>query len=132
MAAEIGTMAVTEQIDALRSMAINPINYLVVPRVMATTIMVPLLVGVFNAVGLLGAYFVSIYLLQIPEGPYLARYEALVDPEDFYQGLIKAVLFGFLLSLIACYKGYNTTNGAEGVGRSTTQAVVAGSGGGVV
>jgi len=127
MAAEIGTMAVTEQIDALRSMAIHPINYLVVPRVAATTIMLPLLVGVFNAVGLLGAYLVSIYLLQIPEGPYLNRYQNLVDPEDFYQGLIKAVLFGFLLSLIACYKGYNTSNGAEGVGRNTTQAVVAGS-----
>ncbi|HKX12892.1 MAG TPA: ABC transporter permease [bacterium] len=127
MAAEIGTMGVTEQIDALRSMAVPPINYLVVPRVIATTVMVPLLVGVFNALGLLGSYLVSIYLLQIPEGPYLYRYHILVEPQDFYQGLIKAVVFGFLLSLIACYKGYYTTNGAEGVGRSTTQAVVAGS-----
>jgi phospholipid/cholesterol/gamma-HCH transport system permease protein len=127
MAAEIGTMGVTEQIDALRSMAINPTNYLVVPRVIATTVMVPLLVGVFNALGLLGSYWVSIYLLQIPEGPYLYRYQMLVEPDDFYQGLIKGVVFGFILSLIACYKGYHTTNGAEGVGRSTTEAVVAGS-----
>lgn len=127
MAAEIGTMAVTEQIDALRAMAINPINYLVVPRVIATVLMVPLLVGVFNAFGLLGSYLVAIYLLQIPEGPYLYRYETLVEPQDFYQGLIKGVLFGFILSLIACYKGFNTTGGAEGVGKSTTQAVVAGS-----
>lgn len=127
MAAEIGTMSVTEQIDALKSMAVPPINYLVVPRVIASTVMVPLLVGVFNGMGLLGSYVVSIYLLQIPEGPYLMRYHTIVEPEDFYQGLIKGVVFGFILSLIACYKGYHTTNGAEGVGRSTTQAVVAGS-----
>lgn len=127
MAAEIGTMAVTEQIDALRAMAIHPIQYLVVPRVIASIVMVPLLVGIFNALGLLGAYFVSVYLMQIPEGPYLYRYRILVDPEDFYQGLIKGVLFGLLFSLIACYKGYHTTQGAEGVGRSTTQAVVAAS-----
>jgi len=127
MAAEIGTMSVTEQIDALKSMAVPPINYLVVPRVIATTVMVPLLVGVFNGMGLLGSYVVSIYLLQIPEGPYLTRYHTIVEPEDFYQGLIKGLVFGFILSLIACYKGYHTSNGAEGVGRSTTQAVVAGS-----
>jgi len=127
MAAEIGTMTVTEQVDALKSMGVYPINYLVVPRVLATTIMVPLLVGIFNGVGLLGSYVVSIYLLQIPEGPYLARYHHIVEPQDFYQGLIKGVLFGFIISLIACYKGYNTTNGAEGVGRATTQAVVSAS-----
>ncbi len=127
MAAEIGTMSVTEQIDALKSMAVHPINYLVVPRVLATTVMLPMLVGVFNAMGLLGSYVVSIYLLQIPEGPYLNRYHTIVEPQDFYQGLIKGVLFGFLIALIACYKGYHTTNGAEGVGRSTTQAVVAAS-----
>ncbi|MFO1463605.1 MAG: ABC transporter permease [bacterium] len=127
MAAEIGTMSVTEQIDALKSMAVHPINYLVVPRVLATTVMLPMLVGVFNAMGLLGSYVVSVYLLQIPEGPYLYRYHTIVEPQDFYQGLIKGVLFGFLIALIACYKGYHTTNGAEGVGRSTTQAVVAAS-----
>lgn len=127
MAAEIGTMNVTEQVDALKVMAVPPINYLVVPRVIATTTMMPLLVGIFNGMGLLGSYIVSIYLLQIPEGPYLTRYHTIVEPSDFYQGLIKGVVFGFVLSLIACYKGYKTTNGAEGVGRSTTQAVVAGS-----
>lgn len=127
MAAEIGTMEVTEQIDALRSMAVDPINYLVAPRVIATTIAMPLLVMVFNAVGLMGSYVVSIYLLQIPAGPYLARYHILVEPQDFFQGLIKSVVFGMVVSLIACYKGYRTKNGAEGVGRSTTAAVVAGS-----
>lgn len=127
MAAEIGTMRVTEQIDALESMAVSPINYLVVPRLWATTSMMPLLVMVFNGLGLLGAYVVSIYLLQIPEGPYLYRYRFIVDPNDFYQGLIKAVFFGVMISLIACYQGYHTKGGAQGVGRATTRAVVLGS-----
>lgn len=127
MAAEIGTMQVTEQVDALRSMSINPLNYLVVPRVIAATIMVPLLTALFNGVGILGAYLVAVDLLQIPAGPYIARFNYYVDAEDLYQGLIKAVVFGFLISLIACYKGYGAKNGAEGVGKATTQAVVAGS-----
>ncbi len=127
MAAEIGTMSVTEQVDALRSMGINPIQYLVVPKVWATTFMVPLLTGLFNGVGILGSYLVAVHLMQIPEGPYLKHFRFFVDPDDIYQGLIKAVIFGFLVSLIACYKGYNTKGGAEGVGRATTAAVVAGS-----
>jgi phospholipid/cholesterol/gamma-HCH transport system permease protein len=77
--------------------------------------------------GIFGSYAVAVYLLGIPAGPYLYRYHHIMEPEDFYQGLIKAVVFGFLISLIACYKGYRTRNGAEGVGRSTTQAVVAAS-----
>ncbi|MCE9625630.1 MAG: ABC transporter permease [Deltaproteobacteria bacterium] len=127
IAAEIGTMTVTEQVDALKSMAVHPINYLVVPRVLATTLMMPLLVGIFNGLGLFGAYIVSIYLLEIPEGPYMMHYHKVMEPQDFFQGLIKGVVFGVIVSLIACYKGYHTNNGAEGVGRSTTQAVVAGS-----
>lgn len=124
MAAEIGTMQVTEQVDALQSMAINPIQYLVAPKVIATTLMTPLLTGLFNGIGMVGAYLVSTSLLDIPEGPYIQRFRHFVDPEDIYQGLIKAFIFGFLLSLIACYKGFRTQNGAEGVGRATTQAVV--------
>ena len=89
--------------------------------------MVPLLTVLFNAVGMFGAYLVAVHLLQIPEGPYLERYRYFVDPQDLYQGLIKAVFFGLLVSLIACYQGYQTKNGAEGVGRSTTGAVVWGS-----
>jgi len=127
MAAEIGTMRVTEQVDALRSMAVSPISYLVVPKVLATTFMVPLLVMVFNAFGLLGAYVVAVHLLDIPEGPYLYWYHYYLSPQDYYQGIIKGFLFGLLLSLIACRQGYRTTHGAEGVGRSTTVAVVAGS-----
>jgi phospholipid/cholesterol/gamma-HCH transport system permease protein len=127
MAAEIGTMQVTEQVDALRSLAINPIQYLVVPRVIATSVMVPLLTAVFNGVGLWGAYVVAVHLLQIPEGAYMERFRYLVDPEDVYQGLIKAFIFGILVSLIACYMGYKTEKGAQGVGRNTTLAVVWGS-----
>jgi len=124
MAAEIGTMQVTEQVDALKSIAINPINYLVVPRVIATTIMVPFLTAFFNAVGMIGSYLVAVNLLQIPAGPYMTRFNYYVDADDLYQGLIKAVFFGFMISLIACYKGYGAKNGAEGVGKATTQAVV--------
>lgn len=124
MAAEIGTMKVTEQVDALQTMAVNPIQYLVVPKVIATTLMTPLLTGLFNGVGMVGAYLVAVFLLGIPEGPYLERFRYFVDPQDVYQGLIKAVIFGVLLSLIACYKGYRTEHGAEGVGKATTQAVV--------
>jgi phospholipid/cholesterol/gamma-HCH transport system permease protein len=127
MAAEIGTMQVTEQVDALKAMAVHPINYLVVPKVLASTIMVPLLTILFNGIGMLGSYLVAVHLLQIPEGPYLERYRYFVDPEDIYMGVIKAFIFGIILSLVACYKGYQTRNGAEGVGRATTQAVVLGS-----
>lgn len=127
MAAEIGTMRVTEQVDALQSMAVNPISYLVVPKVLAGTSMVPLLIMIFNAFGLLGSYVVSIFLLEIPEGPYLYWYNYYLNPNDYFQGVIKGVCFGFLLSVISCYQGYRTTHGAEGVGRSTTAAVVASS-----
>lgn len=127
MAAEIGTMKVMEQVDALRTLSVNPIQYLAVPKVVATTFMVPLLTGLFSGVGILGAYVVAVHLLQIPEGPYLEQFRHLVDPEDLYQGLIKAFIFGFLVSLIACFKGFRTTHGAEGVGKSTTAAVVVGS-----
>ncbi|MCB1214872.1 MAG: ABC transporter permease [Deltaproteobacteria bacterium] len=127
MAAEIGTMRVTEQIDALESMAVSPINYLVVPRLWATTLMMPLLVMIFNGLGLLGSYVVSVFLLEFCEGVYFFCYRYIVDPDDFYQGIIKAVFFGIALSLIACYQGYSTRGGAEGVGKATTKAVVYGS-----
>lgn len=127
MAAEIGTMKVTEQVDALKVLGVNPIQYLVIPKVIASTIMVPLLTGLFNGVAIFGSWVVAVQLLQIPEGPYLNHFRTLVDPADIYQGLIKGVIFGFVVSLIACYVGYTTKNGAEGVGKSTTKAVVAGS-----
>lgn len=124
MAAEIGTMKVTEQVEALRAMAVSPIQYLVLPRVIAGFFMLPLLAGVFTFVGVVGAYLVSVYLLQIPEAAFVNRLVYYVDANDFVGGLIKAAAFGFSLSLISCHQGYRTYGGAEGVGRSTTRAVV--------
>lgn len=124
MAAELGSMRVTEQIDALETMAINPYHYLVVPRVVASVVMMPLLTMLFNFVGFVGAYMVGVGLLNIPEGPFINRMEYYVDPKDIFGGLFKAVIFGFLLSIISCYQGYRTSGGAAGVGRSTTRAVV--------
>lgn len=124
MAAELGTMRVTEQIDALESMAVYPHQYLVVPRVFTTTIMVPLHTVIFNFVGILGAYFVGVVLLEIPSGPFLQRLYQFVDPKDVVGGVIKAAFFGFLLGSISCFEGFRTQHGARGVGISTTRAVV--------
>lgn len=124
MAAEVGTMRVTEQIDALESMAVNPFHYLVVPRAWASLIMLPLLTVVFNVIGIIGAYLVAVVLLEIPDGPFWNKLEYYVDPKDLYGGLAKAIVFGFVLALICCYQGYKAKGGAKGVGRATTTAVV--------
>lgn len=124
MAAELGTMKVTEQIDALEAMAVYPHQYLVVPRVFTATLMVPLLTVVFNFVGVLGAYMVGVKLLGIPEGPFLQRLYQFVEPKDILGGVIKAAFFGFLLASISCFEGIRTKQGARGVGISTTRAVV--------
>jgi phospholipid/cholesterol/gamma-HCH transport system permease protein len=124
MAAELGTMRVTEQIDALETMAINPIQYLVVPRIVACTAMVPLLTMLFNFVGIVGSYIVGIYLLGISEGPFMDKLYYYVDADDIWGGLIKAAVFGFLIAAISCYMGFHTRKGAKGVGRATTRAVV--------
>lgn len=124
MAAELGTMRVTEQIDALHSMAVSPIHYLVVPRVVATVVMSPLLTALFGFVAVIGAYFVGVELLSIPAGPFMHKLYYYVDVDDFVGGLVKAAVFGFFISLISCYQGYRATMGAAGVGRATTRAVV--------
>jgi phospholipid/cholesterol/gamma-HCH transport system permease protein len=124
MAAELGTMRVTEQIDALYVMAANPIKYLVVPRIVASVFMVPLLTAISDFLGILGGYFVGVVLLDINEGIFLDNIYKYVELDDIYNGLIKAAFFGLLLSLIGCYKGFNTRGGAEGVGMATTEAVV--------
>lgn len=124
MAAEIGSMRVTEQIDALHSMAVDPIQYLVTPRVLGCIVMVPLLTIVFNFIGIVGAYIVGVGLLNIPPGPFFHHLYWYVDPQDLNGGLIKAAFFGFFIAVISCYKGFVTEGGAEGVGRSTTSAVV--------
>ncbi|MBN1829811.1 MAG: ABC transporter permease [Deltaproteobacteria bacterium] len=124
MAAELGTMKVTEQIDALYVMAANPIRHLIVPRVVASIAMVPALTIVSDFMGIMGGYFVGVKLLKINEGIFLKNIYKLVGLDDIYNGLIKAACFGLILSLVGCYKGFTTYGGAEGVGRATTEAVV--------
>jgi phospholipid/cholesterol/gamma-HCH transport system permease protein len=121
---ELGTMRVTEQIDAMESMAVNPIHYLVAPRVLAATIMMPILAVVFTAMGYLGGYVIGVYVSLIPPGPYLDHTKSMLDVHDMTHGLSKAFIFGAVVSLIATYRGYAATGGARGVGEATTRAVV--------
>lgn len=124
MAAQIGTMRVTQQIDALETMAVDSLNYLATPRIIATVLMLPLLCAVFDLVGSLGCYIVGVHLLSIPVGIFMSKIEFYVLTEDIVQGLFKSVLFGLIISSIGCYKGYHAKGGAVGVGRATTEAVV--------
>ena len=124
MAAELGTMRVTEQIDALEVMATDPVHYLVVPRVWATTFSLPLLIALGNAVGIAGGYLVAVVLMGANPVTYMDNTFQYLDLNDLTSGLIKAAVFGLLIAVIGCAKGFHTTGGAEGVGRSTTQAVV--------
>jgi phospholipid/cholesterol/gamma-HCH transport system permease protein len=128
MAAELGTMRVTEQIDALTSFGTEPVQYLMVPRVTASILMMPLLVIMGDVVGIYGGYFVAVQLLGANPVAYLDNsFQYLHVSDDVVSGVIKAAVFGLIFSLIACVRGYYTTGGAEGVGRSTTRAVVSGS-----
>ncbi len=124
MAAELGTMRVTDQIDALYAMAANPVKHLVVPRVIAGVFMLPFLTVISDFVGILGGYFVGVVLLHINSGVFIKNIIKHVDTEDIFNGLIKATVFGLILALIGCYKGFNARGGAEGVGKATTEAVV--------
>lgn len=124
IATELGTMRVTEQIDALYTMAVNPVQYLVVPRFIAGLVMVPLLTALFNLVGMVGCYSVGVGLLHIDEGVFYENVKWFVEPNDIYNGMIKACVFGGILTLVGCYKGFYATGGARGVGIATTQSVV--------
>jgi phospholipid/cholesterol/gamma-HCH transport system permease protein len=124
MAAELGTMRVTEQIDALETLATNPVKYLVVPRFLSGMIMLPALTVVTDIVGILGGYFVTVVLLGASAKSYLRTTWTYLQMEDIYIGLIKACFFGAAFTLISCYKGFYTEGGAEGVGKATTGAVV--------
>jgi phospholipid/cholesterol/gamma-HCH transport system permease protein len=124
IAAELGSMRVTEQIDALTVMALNPIKYLVVPRVVASVLMLPILTVIADFTGIAGGYFVGVVLLGINGGIFMGRMVKYVDLGDIYNGLAKAACFGLVLSLISCYKGFYTKGGSQGVGRATTEAVV--------
>ena len=128
MAAELGSMRVTEQIDALTALGTEPVQYLMVPRISASILMLPLLVIMGDAVGIGGGYLVAVKLLGVNPVRYLENsFQFLHVKDDIVSGLIKAAVFGLIFSLIACVRGFYTTGGAEGVGRSTTRAVVSGS-----
>ncbi len=124
MTAEIGTMRITEQIDALRTLCINVKQYLIIPRIIGSTIILPFLSLFCSAIGIFGGYFISIYSLGINPEVFWDAIAENVELYDITTGLYKAVIFGFILSLICTYKGYITKGGAKGVGISTTQAVV--------
>jgi phospholipid/cholesterol/gamma-HCH transport system permease protein len=124
MAAELGTMRVTEQIDALYAMATEPIQYLVVPRVNASILMLPVLTLIGDAIGIIGGWLVSVGLFGANSYLYMERTFQFLEINDITSGLIKAAFFGLILSVTGCAKGFYTAGGAEGVGRSTTSAVV--------
>ena len=121
---ELGTMRVTEQIDAMETMAVNPIQYLVVPRIIAATAMFPLLTMLFEAVGYAGAYLIGIFVADIPAGPFIEHTRTLLEPRDLVHGLIKSTIFGAVVAIVTCWRGYAATGGSKGVGEGTTRAVV--------
>jgi len=127
MATELGSMRITEQIDALSTFAVDPIQYLVTPRVIATTLIMPVMAMVFNIVGLLGAYLFSIYFEHIDLGQFIEQFTFWTDPKDYVIGATKALVFGVTLSVAACYQGFYVRGGAKEVGLATTRAVVSGS-----
>jgi phospholipid/cholesterol/gamma-HCH transport system permease protein len=127
IAAEIGSMRVTEQIDALVALATDPVQYLFVPRVVAGILVLPVLVAIGDATGILGGYLVAVNVMGANPVVYVNNSFQFLSLNDLWSGLIKSAVFGGILTLIACHRGYDTKGGAEGVGRSTTSAVVAGS-----
>ena len=124
IAAEIGTMKITEQLDALVTLSTNPIKYLVTPRVIASVIMMPCLVLVADIIGVMGGYIVSGYSLGFSSEIYLQNTFQYLERGDVTSGLIKSAVFGFIIAIIGCYSGYNSQKGAQGVGSATTNAVV--------
>jgi phospholipid/cholesterol/gamma-HCH transport system permease protein len=127
MAAELGTMRVTEQIDALVTLSTNPFKYLIAPRLIAGLTMLPLLVATADVIGVLGGYLVSVYKLGFNPGTYLKNTIDFVEFLDVISGLVKAAVFGFLVALMGCYHGFHSRGGAQGVGKATTNAVVSAS-----
>jgi phospholipid/cholesterol/gamma-HCH transport system permease protein len=127
MAAEIGTMRVTEQIDALTTLSTNPMKYMVAPRLIAGLLMLPLLVLVANIIGVFGGYLVGVYKLGFNPAIYIENTWDALTTEDVVSGLVKASVFGFIIALMGCYHGYHSRGGAQGVGAATTNAVVSAS-----
>src|SRR5689334_22010653 len=127
IAAELGTMRVTEQIDALVTLSTNPFKYLVGPRLIAAVIALPLLVVVADTIGIMGGYIVGTRSLGFNSAAYLKNTVDFLEPHDVSSGLIKSAVFGFIIALMGCYHGFNSKGGAQGVGRATTNAVVSAS-----
>ena len=127
IAAEIGTMRVTEQIDALRTLSVNPFKYLIAPRVIAATLTLPILVLIGDIIGVYGGYLVSVNSLGFSATSYLTQTWDIVTRMDSVSGLWKAGVFGFIVSIMGCYHGFNSARGAQGVGAATTNAVVSSS-----
>jgi phospholipid/cholesterol/gamma-HCH transport system permease protein len=127
MASELGSMLVTEQVDAMRAMGTDPIRKLVTPRMVATVLMLPLLTAVADFMGLIGGYLVSSFTLRLGAVTFWTRALDILDFSDLMQGLSKPVVFGFIIATVGCYQGLNVKGGTQGVGRATTQAVVASS-----
>ena len=126
-AAEIGTMRVTEQVDALVTLSTNPFKYLLFPRLLAATLMLPCLVFIGDIIGILGGYAVSVKALGFAPIPYLNNTWSFLTWYDMMTGLVKAGVFGFVVALMGCYHGYHSKGGAQGVGAATTNAVVSAS-----
>src|SRR5690349_3469752 len=124
IATELGTMRITEQIDALESMAVNPVQYLVLPRVIAGMIVAPLLTLLFFVIAMVGAYIVAVVWQGVDHGQFIYNFKDLVELVDVIQGLIKAVVFGLVVILVGCYQGFHASGGGRGVGMGTTRAVV--------
>ncbi len=127
MAAEIGTMRVTEQIDALTTLSTNPYKYLIAPRLIAGLVMLPFLVLVADIIGVFGGYLVGVYKLGFNPNVYIANTVDFLEPLDVISGLVKAAVFGFIIALMGCYNGFHSRGGAQGVGSATTNAVVSSS-----
>ncbi|HEY3198240.1 MAG TPA: MlaE family lipid ABC transporter permease subunit [Nitrospirales bacterium] len=124
MTAEIGLMRITEQIDALDTMAVSPMQYLVAPKVLAGVLVMPLLVAIFDVIGIYGGHLVGVELLGVSSGAYTSSMQSAVEWKDVYGGILKALSFGLIVTWVCTYKGYNTGMSAEGLGKATTEAVV--------
>jgi phospholipid/cholesterol/gamma-HCH transport system permease protein len=124
IATELGTMRITEQIDALESMAVNPYQFLILPRLIGGVVVTPILALIFFVVGMGGAYIVAVLVEGVPQGPWIANLREIVEARDVVQGCLKAIVFGFMITLIGSYQGFHATGGGRGVGIGTARAVV--------
>lgn len=127
IAAEIGTMRVTEQIDALTTLSVNPFKYLIAPRIIAGTLMLPMLVLIADIIGIFGGFLVAVHRLGFSQGGYISQTIDILTTMDVVSGLVKAGVFGFIVAMMGCYHGFNSGRGAQGVGAATTNAVVSSS-----